>query len=207
MVRTPARSPVRPAPGYVAHESSYVDEGSRIGQGTRIWHFCHVMAGATIGRDCNLGQNVLVAADAVIGDRVKIQNNVSVYGGVVLEDEVFVGPSVVFTNVATPRSAVSRRDAYVQTRVGTGATLGANCTIVCGTTLGRYAFVGAGAVVTKDVPDYGLVIGNPARLRGWMCACGVKLASGATATAPAEAICPACGARYRRAGAALAPLG
>ena len=182
------------APPYFAHASSFVDDGAVVGEGTKIWHFCHVMAGATIGRRCNIGQNVVVSPDVTIGDNVKIQNNVSVYTGVVLEDDVFCGPSMVFTNVANPRSHVSRRHEYLRTRVGRGATLGANCTVVCGHTVGRYAFIGAGAVVTRDVPDYALVVGNPARITGWMCECGVKIASGAQP--PAQAQCSACASTY-----------
>ncbi len=160
---------------YFVHESSIVDEGAEIGAGTKIWHFCHVMAGALIGEDCNIGQNVFIGPDTKIGDRVKIQNNVSVYSGVRLEDEVFLGPSMVFTNVINPRSHVNRRDEFQITLVKRGATIGANATILCGITLGAYAFVGAGSVVTRDVPDYALVHGNPARLQGWMCQCGHKL--------------------------------
>jgi UDP-2-acetamido-3-amino-2,3-dideoxy-glucuronate N-acetyltransferase len=149
-----------------------VDEGATIGDGTKIWHFCHVMAGARVGAGCVLGQNVFVASGAVIGDRCRIQNNVSIYDGVVLEDDVFVGPSAVFTNVKNPRAAVSRKDAFVPTRVGRGATIGANATIVCGVALGEYAFVGAGAVVTSQVEAHALVTGVPARQVGWACACG-----------------------------------
>lgn len=161
---------------YFVHESSIVDEGAEIGSGTKIWHFCHVMPGARIGQDCNIGQNVFIGPDTQIGDRVKIQNNVSVYSGVRLEDDVFLGPSMVFTNVINPRSQVNRRDEFRITLVKHGATIGANATILCGITLGAYAFVGAGSVVTRDVPDYALVHGNPARLQGWMCQCGHKLA-------------------------------
>jgi UDP-2-acetamido-3-amino-2,3-dideoxy-glucuronate N-acetyltransferase len=153
------------------------------------------MPRARIGRRCNIGQNVVVSPDVVIGDNVKIQNNVSVYTGVILEDDVFCGPSMVFTNVVNPRSAVSRKDEYRQTLVRRGASIGANATVVCGHTIGRYAFIGAGAVVTKDVPDFALVVGNPGRITGWMCRCGIKLASGRTA--PAAATCVACGTRYR----------
>ena len=188
---------------YFVHESSYVDERCQIGEGTKIWHFCHVMAGARIGRRCVIGQNVLVAPDVIVGDNVKIQNNVSLYTGVILEDDVFCGPSMVFTNVINPRGHVSRKDEYQPTLVKRGATLGANSTVICGHTIGRYAFIGAGAVVTKDVPDYALVIGNPGRRAGWICACGVKLASGASA--PACVQCGACGARYRGDDGALVP--
>jgi UDP-2-acetamido-3-amino-2,3-dideoxy-glucuronate N-acetyltransferase len=179
---------------YFVHESSYVDAGATIGTGTRIWHFSHVMSGARIGRDCNIGQNVVISTDVVIGDNVKIQNNVSVYAGVTLHDDVFCGPSMVFTNVVNPRSHVSRKHEYRPTVVGRGASLGANSTIICGHTIGEYAFVGAGAVVTKDIPPHALVLGNPARLVGWMCRCGVKLASGPRS--PVEATCAACGATY-----------
>ena len=179
---------------YFAHESCYIDDGCVIGEGTKIWHFSHVMAGARIGRSCTIGQNVLVSPDVVVGDNVKIQNNVSLYTGVVLEDDVFCGPSMVFTNVVTPRSHVSRKHQYRRTLVKRCATIGANATVVAGHTIGRYAFIGAGAVVTKEVPDHALVIGNPGRVTGWMCECGVKLAAGATP--PAEAMCTACGARY-----------
>jgi UDP-2-acetamido-3-amino-2,3-dideoxy-glucuronate N-acetyltransferase len=180
---------------YFAHESCYIDDGCQIGDDTKIWHFTHVMSGARIGRRCNIGQNVVISPQVVVGDNVKIQNNVSVYTGVVLEDDVFCGPSMVFTNVINPRSHVPRKDEYRPTLVRRGASLGANSTIVCGHTIGRYAFIGAGAVVTKDVPDYALVVGNPGRVAGWMCDCGVKLA--ATAKPPAAATCSSCGAAYR----------
>jgi UDP-2-acetamido-3-amino-2,3-dideoxy-glucuronate N-acetyltransferase len=179
---------------YFAHESAYVDDGCTIGSGTKIWHFSHVMSGATIGRRCNIGQNVVISPRVVVGDNVKIQNNVSVYTGVVLEDDVFCGPSMVFTNVINPRSHVSRKDEYRQTIVRRGATLGANSTVVCGHTVGRYAFVGAGSVVTKDVPDYALIVGNPARLVGWMCACGTKLSDARVTAGPLT--CKACGSAY-----------
>ena len=183
------------------HESSYVDDGCTIGEGTKIWHFCHVMKDATIGRGCNIGQNVVVSPKVTIGNNVKIQNNVSLYTGVILEDDVFCGPSMVFTNVVNPRSHVSRKDEYRETLVKRGASLGANCTIVCGHTVGRYAFIGAGAVVTRDVPDYALVLGNPGRISGWMCQCGVKLAAGSQP--PAQAQCRACGTKYRDASGVL----
>jgi UDP-2-acetamido-3-amino-2,3-dideoxy-glucuronate N-acetyltransferase len=179
---------------YFAHESCYLDEGCVIGEGTKIWHFTHVMAGARIGRRCTIGQNVLVSPDVVVGDNCKIQNNVSLFTGVILEDDVFCGPSMVFTNVVTPRSHVSRRHDYQRTLVQRGATIGANATIIAPCTIGRYAFIGAGAVVTKDVPDYALVVGNPGRVTGWMCECGVKLATGARP--PASGVCRACGASY-----------
>ncbi len=182
-------------PAYFAHESCYIDDGCTIGEGTKIWHFTHVMSGARIGRGCNIGQNVVVSPDVMLGDNVKVQNNVSLYTGVILEDDVFCGPSMVFTNVVNPRSHVSRKHEYQRTLVRRGASLGANSTIVCGHTIGRYAFIGAGAVVTKDVPDYALVVGNPGRVTGWMCACGIKMASGPRP--PAEVACPACGSRYR----------
>ncbi|MFA5908709.1 MAG: DapH/DapD/GlmU-related protein [Vicinamibacterales bacterium] len=187
---------------YFVHESSYVDDGCEIGAGTKIWHFSHVMAGSRLGERCNIGQNVVISPAVVIGNNVKIQNNVSVYTGVILEDDVFCGPSMVFTNVVNPRSHVSRKDEYRQTLVKRGASLGANCTIVCGHTVGVYAFVGAGAVITRDIPDYALVVGNPGRVVGWVCECGVKLAAGATV--PAKATCSACDRRYVAAGSGLA---
>ena len=181
-------------PDYFVHESSYVDEPSSIGSGTKIWHFSHVMAGATIGRGCNIGQNVVISPGVTIGDHVKIQNNVSVYTGVTLDRDVFCGPSMVFTNVVNPRSHVSRKDEYLATRVGRGATLGANCTVVCGHDIGAYAFVAAGAVVTRDVPPFALVVGNPGRVRGWMCRCGAKLS--AAVEAPAATTCAVCRTAY-----------
>ena len=180
---------------YFAHESCYIDEGCTIGAGTKIWHFSHVMTGARIGRGCNIGQNVVVSPDVIVGDNVKIQNNVSLYTGVILEDDVFCGPSMVFTNVINPRSHVPRKSEYQRTLVKRGASLGANSTILCGHTIGCYAFIGAGAVVTRDVPDYALVVGNPGRITGWMCECGVKLA--AAVKPPLDATCAVCGARYR----------
>lgn len=190
---------------YSVHPSSFIDEGASVGAGTSIWHFSHIMPRASVGRHCNIGQNVFIASDVVIGDRVKIQNNVSIYTGVVIEDEVFLGPSMVFTNVVNPRSHVSRRDEYRPTLIKRGASIGANATIVCGVTLGRYAFVGAGAVITRDVPDYALVYGNPARLKGWMCRCGVKLCLGAEA-APVRTICRRCGAAYEKQDGAIRPI-
>lgn len=185
---------------YFVHETARVDEPSSIGRGTKIWHFCHVMAGAVIGENCSLGQNVFVAAGCTIGNNVKIQNNVSIYAGVTLEDDVFCGPSAVFTNVVNPRSHVSRKHEYQPTLVRRGATIGANATVVCGTTLGRDCFVGAGSVVTRDVPDFAIVYGNPARLRGWMCRCGVKLPVRSLTDGSESAACPACNRRYRRDG-------
>ena len=183
-----------PSNNYTAHESAYVDEGCRIGDGTKIWHFSHIMSGAILGERCNIGQNVVISPDVVLGANVKVQNNVSIYTGVILEDDVFCGPFMVFTNVVNPRSHVVRKHEFLKTIVGRGASLGANCTVVCGHNIGRYAFVGAGAVVTKHVPDHALVVGNPGRITGWVCQCGVKLHAGATP--PAHAICTACGLSY-----------
>ncbi len=160
---------------FFAHETAVVDPGCSIGEGTRIWHFSHVMTGSRIGNNCNLGQNVVVSPQVVLGNNVKVQNNVSIYTGVTCEDDVFLGPSMVFTNVVNPRSAVNRRNQYVETLVKKGATIGANATVVCGHTIGKFAFIGAGAVVTRDVPDYALVMGNPARQSGWMSEYGHKL--------------------------------
>lgn len=160
---------------YFAHQTAVIDEGCTIGQGTKIWHFSHIMQGCIIGEQCSVGQNVVISPEVVIGNRVKIQNNVSVYTGVICEDDVFLGPSCVFTNVINPRSAIIRKNEYKPTIVQKGATIGANATIVCGITIGRYAFIGAGAVVTKNIPDYALVVGNPARQSGWMSEYGHKL--------------------------------
>ena len=181
----------QPKPPFI-HDSAYVDDGAVIGDGSLIWHFCHVRGSARIGAGCSLGQNVYVDAKVCIGDNVRIQNNVSVYEGVTLEDDVFCGPSMVFTNVVNPRSHVSRKHEFKDTLIKRGASLGANCTVVCPRVVGRYAFVGSGAVVTNDVPDYALVYGNPARQQGWICQCGVKLElSGDHAT------CAECGDAYR----------
>lgn len=160
---------------YQAHETAVIDEGCSIGKGTRIWHFSHVMPNCTIGENCNLGQNVVVSPGVILGNNVKVQNNVSIYTGVICEDDVFLGPSMVFTNVINPRSSVNRRDQYMETRVGRGASIGANATIVCGHNIGEFAFIGAGAVVTKEVPAYALVVGNPSRQIGWMSEYGHRL--------------------------------
>ena len=180
---------------YFVHESSYVDEPSSIGEGTKIWHFSHVLPGCEIGSGCNIGQNVVIGPRVRIGNRVKIQNNVSVYEGVELEDEVFCGPSMVFTNVFTPRSGTPRNtsDDYLKTVVKKGASIGANATIVCGNTIGEYAFIGAGSVVTKDIPPYAVAYGNPARVRGYACECGVRLEFHDDAAA-----CEECGRNYIR---------
>lgn len=177
---------------YFAHASSYIDEGVEIGEGTKIWHFCHIMQGSKIGRNCNIGQNVVISPGVVLGNRVKIQNNVSVYTGVVCEDGVFLGPACVFTNVINPRAFIERKHEFRQTILREGSSVGANATIVCGHNIGCYALVGAGSVVTKDVPDYAMVYGVPAEIRGWVCQCGVQLVfSGG------RAVCPACKKQYQ----------
>jgi UDP-2-acetamido-3-amino-2,3-dideoxy-glucuronate N-acetyltransferase len=179
------------------HESSFVDDGATVGNGTKIWHFCHVMPGAVIGERCNLGQNVVVMNGVRIGNNVKIQNNVSIYEGVELEDDVFCGPSMVFTNVMNPRSHVPRKTEYRKTLVRRGTSIGANATIVCGVTLGEYSFIGAGAVVNTNVPAYALVVGVPARRIGWMCQCGERLPDAGAGT------CAVCGSSYERKGESL----
>lgn len=177
---------------YFAHESSYVDEGCEIGEGTKIWHFSHVMKGCVIGENCNIGQNVVISPNVVLGKGVKIQNNVSVYTGVVCEDGVFLGPSCVFTNVINPRAFIERKNEYRKTVVKKGASIGANATIVCGHDIGKYAFVGAGSVVTKTVPDYAMVYGTPARIKGYVCQCGAKLNF-----RDGTAVCGACNKQYK----------
>ena len=171
---------------YFVHPSALIDEGAKIGDGSKIWHFSHIMSNCQIGENCNIGQNVVISPDVVLGKNVKVQNNVSIFTGVTCEDDVFLGPSMVFTNVNNPRSAIVRRNQYLKTNVGKGATIGANATIVCGHNIGEYAFIGAGAVVTKDVPAYALVIGNPAKQTGWMSEYGHKLKFDANSTA----VCP-----------------
>jgi len=178
---------------FSAHPSAIVDEGAQIGEGTRIWHWVHVSGGAKIGNGCSFGQNVFVANDVVIGNNVKVQNNVSIYDAVTLEDDVFCGPSMVFTNVLNPRSAVNRKNEYRRTHVRRGVTIGANATVVCGHEIGEYAFIGAGAVVTRDVPDYALVVGNPARQRGWVSRHGLRMEPRLDGTM----VCPESGLRYR----------
>lgn len=186
---------------FFVHDTAVIDEPCEIGEGTQIWHFSHVMKHAKIGCQCSIGQNVFIATDVLVGDNVKIQNNVSVYTGVTLEDDVFCGPSMVFTNVINPRSHVSRRHEFQRTVVKRGASLGANCTIVCGHSIGRYAFIGAGTVVTNDVPDYALVMGIPGRIVGWICHCGVRL-NFVPADAPEaeRAECESCPMRYIKQG-------
>lgn len=181
---------------YFVHESSYTDDGCTIGSGTKIWHFSHIMNGAQIGENCNIGQNAVISPGVMVGNRVKIQNNVSLYTGVIIEDEVFLGPSCVFTNVINPRAFIERKDEYRETVVGHGASIGANSTIVCGNHIGRYAFVGAGSVVTKNVPDFAIVYGSPARVKGYICKCGEKLLF-----LDNKAVCGACGLKYAKADA------
>jgi UDP-2-acetamido-3-amino-2,3-dideoxy-glucuronate N-acetyltransferase len=182
------------------HKSSYIDEDVEIGEGSKIWHFSHVQSGARIGKLCSIGQNVNIGNNVLVGNNVKIQNNVSIYEGIILEDFVFCGPSMVFTNILNPRSEFPQRGSkyYHKTLVQRGASLGANSTIVCGNTIGKYAFVGAGAVVTKDIPDYALVVGNPAHLAGWMCACGHKLDFKTDGANSSECSCQKCGRKYEK---------
>ncbi len=178
---------------YFVHPTAIVDEPVEIGKGTKIWHFTHVMSGARIGENCSIGQNVFIGSGAVLGNNIKVQNNVSIYDGVILEDGVFCGPSMVFTNVFNPRSFISRKQEFRKTLVRTGATIGANVTIVCGNTIGQYAFIGAGSVVTKDVLDYALIYGNPGKVKGWVCQCAEEISfrSG-------KAVCKACGKKYKK---------
>ena len=178
---------------YFAHETAVIDEGAEIGEGTKIWHFSHIMPGCKVGKNCNIGQNVVISPEVVLGDNVKVQNNVSIYTGVICEDNVFLGPSMVFTNVINPRSSVNRRGQYLKTLVKEGASIGANATIVCGHDIGRFAFIGAGAVVTKEVLDYALVVGNPAKQTGWMSELGHKLEFEDNGIA----VCPEGGHRYQ----------
>lgn len=184
------------------HPTAVIDEGCTIGEGTRIWHFSHVMHGARVGKSCNIGQNVVISPGAIVGDRVKIQNNVSVYTGVTVEDDAFLGPSCVFTNVINPRSFISRKDEFRPTIVRRGASIGANATIVCGNEIGEYAMIGAGAVVTKDVPSYSLWVGNPARQAGWVSRAGHKLDFN-----DGMAVCPETGAHYRLADGRVEEIG
>ncbi len=178
---------------FFAHETAIVDDGCKIGKGTKIWHFSHVMSGSEIGENCNIGQNVVISPGVKLGRNVKVQNNVSIYTGVICEDDVFLGPSMVFTNIINPRSAIIRKDQYAATIVEKGASIGANSTIICGNKIGSYAFIGAGAVVTKNVKPYALVVGNPARQTGWMSEYGHKL----NFSPEGIAVCPESGARYR----------
>ncbi|MFH1597614.1 MAG: acyltransferase [Patescibacteria group bacterium] len=179
---------------FFVHETSIIEEKATIGSGTKIWHWTHVMPSAKIGKDCSLGQNVYVGSEAVIGNNVKVQNNVSVYDKVILEDNVFCAPSCVFTNDPNPRAEYSHRDSWLQTVVKKGATIGANATVICGNSIGEYAFIGAGSVVTKDIPDYALAFGNPARIQGWMCQCGTKIDFGSKD----QAKCLECNKEYKR---------
>jgi len=178
---------------YFVHESSYIDEGAQIGEGTAVWHFCHIMKDCQIGRNCSIGQNVVIHPAVILGNNLKIQNNISIYSGVTCEDDVFLGPSVVFTNVLNPRSFINRKTEFKRTLICRGASIGANATIVCGNTIGRYALIGAGAVVTKDVPDFSLILGNPGRIRGWVCLCGETLNF-----VEDRAECPVCHISYEK---------
>ena len=178
---------------YFAHSTTVIDEPVEIGEGTKIWHFSHIMSGARIGRNCIIGQNAFISSGAILGNNIKIQNDVSIFDGVILEDDVFCGPSMVFTNVFNPRSFISRRKEFRQTVVGRGATIGANATVICGNKIGQYAFIGASSVVTKDVPDYALVYGNPGKVKGWVCQCAEEIAFRSR-----RAKCQACGKRYRK---------
>jgi UDP-2-acetamido-3-amino-2,3-dideoxy-glucuronate N-acetyltransferase len=183
---------------YFAHETACIDDGAEIGAGTKIWHFSHMMPNSMVGKNCNFGQNVVVSPQCRIGDNVKIQNNVSVYTGVIIEDDVFCGPSMVFTNVINPRSHIERKSEYKETLVKKGATIGANATVICGHTLGRFCFIGAGTVVTRDVPDYGLLVGNPGRLKGYVCYCGDKLGIGVANENVEPCECQSCGRSFMK---------
>lgn len=178
---------------YFVHESSYIDEGVRIGAGSKIWHFCHLMTGCRVGKQCNIGQNVVISPGVILGDRVKVQNNVSIYSGVICEDDVFLGPSMVFTNVINPRAFIERKAEFKTTLIQKGASIGANATVICGNSIGRYALVGAGSLVSRNIPDYALVYGNPARFRGWVCQCGEKLVFD-----NGKSVCKACHLRYKQ---------
>lgn len=187
---------------YFAHETAVIDEGCNIGEGTKIWHFSHLMSNCTLGKNCNIGQNVVISPDVILGNNVKVQNNVSIYTGVTCEDDVFLGPSMVFTNVINPRSSVNRRGQYSKTHVGRGASIGANATIVCGHDIGKFAFIGAGAVVTKIVPAYALVVGNPAKQIGWMSEFGHRLVFDKNG----EATCAESGEKYQLVGEKVAKI-
>lgn len=183
---------------FFAHQTAVIDDNCTIGKGSKVWHFSHIMSGCVLGENCNIGQNVVISPEVILGKNVKVQNNVSIYTGVTCGDDVFLGPSCVFTNVINPRSAVNRKSEYAKTHIGTGASIGANATIVCGHNIGEYAFIGAGAVVTKNIPPFSLVVGNPARQIGWMSKFGVKLRfDGDGKTKPAYADCPESGERYQ----------
>lgn len=191
---------------YFAHETACIDEGADIGAETKVWHYSHIMPGSVIGHSCNIGQNVVISPGCRVGNNVKIQNNVSIYTGVTLEDDVFCGPSMVFTNVINPRSHIERKSEYLPTLVRQGASIGANATVICGYTLGAYSFIGAGAVVTRDVPDFGLIVGNPGRLRGFVCYCGEKLPLDVDPDSSATCDCGSCGKQYTKSGLAVEML-
>src|SRR4030042_2825413 len=186
---------------YFVHPTAVVDEPMEIGEGTQIWHFSHIMSGSKIGKNCIIGQNVFIGSDVILGNNIKVQNNVSIYNGVILEDDVFCGPSMVFTNVFNPRSFISRKKEFRKTVVGKGATIGANATIICGNKIGQYAFIGAGSVVTKDVPDYALVYGNHGRVKAWVCQCAVEIVFRSKKTT-----CEACGKRYQKDHSGVKPI-
>ena len=186
---------------YFVHPSSFVDEGAQVGNGTRIWHFCHLMSGAVVGENCNIGQNVFIGSEAVLGNGVKVQNNVSIYSTVICEDNVFLGPSMAFTNVINPRAFIERKDEFRPTLIKQGATIGANATIICGITIGKYAMIGAGSLVSKNVPDYALVYGNPGKIQGWVCKCGEKLKF-----LDKNAQCQACSLKYKTTEASIVEI-